>query len=123
MALLRKCLGSLLALAALAGARAADAAPAAARGEVLVGRHCAACHAVGRGGDSPEPAAPRFRELNRRYDPGALQEALAEGLLTGHPMMPEFRFEPDDVRSIILYLDSIQNRQSSSRARSARPGA
>jgi mono/diheme cytochrome c family protein len=82
------------------------------RGAELVEKHCGKCHAVGRQGQSPEPAAPAFRELHRRYDPEQLSEALAEGLLTGHPLMPEFRFEADDVRSIILYLKSIQTRQA-----------
>jgi hypothetical protein len=36
---------------------------------------------------------------------------LAEGLLTGHPMMPEFRFPPEDGKAIIRYLKSIQTRQ------------
>jgi len=90
------------------------ASPAAAepdRGEVLLRRHCGGCHAVGRAGESPKPPAPPLRELHKRYAPAALGEALAEGLLTGHPLMPEFRFEPDDVRAIIRYLDSIQTRQ------------
>lgn len=76
-------------------------------------RYCGGCHAVGQTGDSKEPAAPPFRELHRRYDPEVLGEALAEGILTGHPLMPEFRFEADDVRAIILYLKSIQTKQAS----------
>ena len=90
------------------------ACPAAAepdRGEVLLRRHCGGCHAVGRAGESRKPPAPPLRELHKRYAPAVLGEALAEGLLTGHPLMPEFRFEPDDVRAIIRYLDSIQTRQ------------
>jgi mono/diheme cytochrome c family protein len=97
-------------LAAMAVAGAAHAQDAA-RGAELVRRHCSGCHAVGSAGDSPNPAAPRFRELHRRYDPDLLAEALAEGLLTGHPAMPEFRFEPRDVQAIIRYLQSIQTRQ------------
>jgi mono/diheme cytochrome c family protein len=121
MALSRLALGAGLAAAILAAAAGpASAAPNAARGEELVRRHCGGCHAVGTTGDSHEPAAPRFRELNRRYPPSALQEALAEGLLTGHPLMPEFRFEPDDVTSIILYLDLIQTRQTSARGAAGR---
>ena len=81
-------------------------------GEVLVRRHCASCHAVGATGNSPEPAAPKFRELHQRYDPAVLAEALAEGILTGHPLMPEFRFEPRDVQEIILYLKSLQSKQT-----------
>lgn len=92
---------------AAAGANAAEPD----RGEALVTRHCGGCHAVGREGKSPEPAAPPFRELHRRYDPALLEEALGEGLLTGHPMMPEFRFGPDDVQAIVRYLKSIQTKQ------------
>jgi len=83
------------------------------RGEMLIRRHCGGCHAVGRTGASPEPAAPPLRELHQRYDPEVLSEALAEGLLTGHPLMPEFRFAPDDVEAIIDYLQSIQTRRAS----------
>lgn len=96
-----------LALACAGSAAAASAG----RGEALVSRHCGGCHAVGTSGKSHEPAAPPFRELHKRYDPEQLGEALGEGLLVGHPMMPEFRFEPDDVQSIIIYLKSIQTKQ------------
>ena len=81
------------------------------RGEQLTGKYCGGCHATGRSGDSREPAAPKFRELNLRYEPEQLGEALAEGVFVGHPMMPEFRFSPDDVASVILYLKTIQTRQ------------
>lgn len=93
---------------------AAAQEPSARRGGTLVQRHCGGCHAVGPAGVSTLPAAPPLRELNRRYEPESLAEALAEGLLTGHPAMPEFRFAAPDVRSIILYLNSIQDRQTSS---------
>jgi len=81
------------------------------RGHALVQRHCAGCHAVNRTGASPIFAAPPFRDLNARYRIDDLAEALAEGLLTGHPAMPEFRFPPEDVEAITLYLKSIQSRQ------------
>ncbi|WP_397417418.1 c-type cytochrome [Phenylobacterium sp.] len=95
----------------LAAATSAAAETAERRGQILVTRHCASCHAVGVSGASKEPAALPFREIGRRYDPEQLQEALAEGLLTGHPMMPEFRFPPEDGKAIIRYLKSIQTRQ------------
>jgi cytochrome c len=79
-----------------------------ARGEALVSRHCAMCHAVGRSGTSPHSAAPPLRFLGQRYPPEALEEALAEGLLSGHPDMPEFVFAPRDVGAIVRYLRSIQ---------------
>lgn len=81
------------------------------RGETLVRRQCGGCHAVERTGRSPLAAAPPLRDLHKRYEPEVLGEALAEGILTGHPAMPEFRFPPNDVRAVILYLESIQTRQ------------
>ncbi|HEY0568860.1 MAG TPA: cytochrome c [Xanthobacteraceae bacterium] len=81
-----------------------------ARGEELLTRHCASCHAVGRTGASPHDTAPVFRTLSQRYKIEALEEALAEGLSSGHPDMPEFSFETDDVAAIIAYLNAIQEK-------------
>jgi mono/diheme cytochrome c family protein len=80
------------------------------RGKALVAKYCARCHAVGRGGVSPHRGAPAFRMLARRYPIEELEEALGEGIVTGHPHMPEFRFGADDVGAIIAYLKSIQER-------------
>jgi hypothetical protein len=51
-----------------------------------------------------------FRTLAKRYPIESLEEALGEGLISGHPDMPEFKFEGDDVGAIIAYLKSIQDR-------------
>lgn len=82
-----------------------------ARGEVLAQRHCATCHSVGAAGQSPRPPAPAFRDLGERYPPEALEEAFAEGILVGHPEMPEFRFEPADIDAIVAYLHAVQARK------------
>ena len=78
------------------------------RGESLLSENCARCHAIGRTGESPRGDAPLFRTLSRKYEIEGLGEALAEGLSVGHPDMPEFVFEPDDVGAILDYLKSIQ---------------
>ncbi len=80
------------------------------RGEALLGRDCLPCHATGRTGESKHPQAPAFRTLSRRYPIESLEEALGEGIISGHPDMPEFRFESDDVGAIIAYLKSVQER-------------
>ena len=80
------------------------------RGEELLSRHCAMCHAIGRTGSSPQAQALPFRTLGRKYPVETLQEALGEGILAGHPAMPEFKFPPDDVAAIIAYLNAIQER-------------
>ena len=80
------------------------------RGQELLAANCARCHAIGRTGDGSHPAAPAFRTLSQRYPIEGLAEALAEGLSVGHPDMPEFVFEPDEIGAILDYLKSIQER-------------
>lgn len=99
-------------LVGLAAAIVLLAAPAVAQdvkqGETLLARDCGRCHAVGRAGDSPRKDAPMFRSLGKRYPIESLEEALGEGIMSGHPDMPEFKFEAGDVGAIIAYLKSIQ---------------
>jgi len=74
----------------------------------LLQADCARCHAVEAEGDSPNPKAPPFREVVKRYDPAQLEEALAEGIVTGHNDMPEFEFEPAQIAVIVAYLRSLK---------------
>ncbi|MHB2205300.1 c-type cytochrome [Methylobacterium sp. CM6257] len=78
------------------------------RGRIFVQTHCARCHAVGRTGESPLAEAPRFRDLHTRYPVTDLAEALAEGIRTGHPSMPEFQLDPGQVEDVIRYLSSLE---------------
>ncbi len=81
-----------------------------ARGGALLQKHCGSCHATGRNDTSADKDAPAFRTIGQRYPVDSLEEALAEGMLSGHPDMPEFSFEADEVGAIIAYLKSIQQR-------------
>ena len=103
---------TLITMAALAtcSASAQESAASLRRGQALLTRNCARCHATGTSGLSPHPAAPPFRTLSRKYPIDGLQEALAEGLSVGHPDMPEIAFEAEDVGAILAYLRSIQER-------------
>jgi len=87
------------------------------RGLMIAQLNCSRCHAVGRKGESPNPLSPPFRELGKRYDPDLLQEALAEGILTGHPEMPEFELTPAQIDDLIAYLKSIQPRDRAALSR------
>lgn len=78
------------------------------RGQTFVQTNCALCHAVGRYGESPLKEAPPFRTLEKRYPIENLAEALAEGIITGHPSMPEFQLDPAQINDVIAYLKSIQ---------------
>jgi mono/diheme cytochrome c family protein len=81
-----------------------------ARGEALVKANCARCHAVGRADASRHPNAPPFRTLSQRYPLRDLEEALAEGIVTGHPDMPEFMASPDQINAIIAYIASLKGK-------------
>ena len=69
---------------------------------------CARCHALGLEGKSPHPQAPPFREVVERYPVEDLEESLAEGIVSGHPDMPEFTFEPSEINAILAYLNSLK---------------
>jgi len=101
-------LAVLAVVGACASALAVDDKALERRGEALLSKNCASCHAIGRSGASPHPQAPAFRTLGQRYPVESLEEALAEGIISGHPDMPEFTFEAPDVGAIITYLESIQ---------------
>jgi len=95
-------LGALLAASAPAQADPVD------DGRELLALYCSDCHAIERTGDSPHAEAPPFRELHLRYDVEDLSEALVEGLVSGHPDMPEFEFDPMQAEAIIAYLKSLE---------------
>jgi cytochrome c len=95
-----------LTVVASASARAEGGDPT--LGHALAKEWCAKCHAIGFYGESPLPVAPPFRELHTRYDVEDLAESLAEGILVGHPTMPSFRFEPDQIDNLIAYLETLE---------------
>ena len=103
----------LIAALALAAASLFPAAAQAQSAEIARGRtfaqaNCAVCHAIGRIGDSPLRAAPPFRALHLRYPVENLAEALAEGIVTAHPGMPQFRLEVGEIGDLIAYLKSLE---------------
>jgi len=114
----------LLALAAPAVAqpRSQPDAASISRGYNLVRQNCSMCHAIGPTGDSPNPAAPHFRDLHDRYPIDDLGEALSEGIMVNHqPVMPQLHFSSDEIRDILAYLTSIQTHRTAD-AHPARPG-
>ena len=82
-----------------------------AKGKSLVTDNCSRCHAIGTEAASPHPEAPPFRTLSNKYPIDDLAESLAEGIVSGHPDMPIFVFNPHEVEAIIQYLESIQIKQ------------
>ncbi|SEI19566.1 Cytochrome c [Tardiphaga sp. OK245] len=78
------------------------------QGKRLAIVYCMKCHAIDKVSPSPLRIAPPFRTLHERYPIETLQEALAEGIVTGHPSMPEFRFDPDQINDFLTFLKSLE---------------
>lgn len=81
---------------------------AAQRGFTFAKANCAMCHAIGPVGDSPLPIAPQFRTLHESYPVETLEEAFAEGIVSGHPTMPQFRLDIAQITDLIAYLKSLE---------------
>jgi cytochrome c len=101
-----------LLLAAISGIAATVSASAdeqaVRRGKAIAAAKCSYCHSIERTGRSPRAIAPPFRTLHKKYPVETLEDALAEGMSTGHPRMPEFRLEPDQVGDFISFLKSLE---------------
>lgn len=78
------------------------------RGRMIAQNNCASCHAIGTEGRSKHPDAKPFRDLSENYPVRNLEEALAEGIVAGHPDMPVFQFDPNSINDLLDYLESIQ---------------
>jgi cytochrome c len=95
-----------IALLMMNGAMAAS--PEEQRGKTFALNNCARCHSVDRVTQSPLRIAPPFRTLHLRYPIESLGEALAEGIVTGHPTMPEFQLDPDQIHDLLSYLKTLE---------------
>ena len=82
--------------------------PAAQRGLTFVRVHCAQCHSIDQVSDSPLTIAPAFRTLHLKYPIENLRRPLSEGISAGHPTMPQFRLDPDQIADVIAYLKTLE---------------
>lgn len=78
-------------------------------GETLAQDLCVRCHAVGSSGESPVPDATPFRTFKSRWPLEHLEEALAEGIMVGHPehQMPVFQFDVEQIADLTAYLEEV----------------
>jgi mono/diheme cytochrome c family protein len=90
---------------------AAAMAPDVQRGLNFTKTYCAGCHAIGKVGDSPLHDAPPFRSLHEKYAIEDLAEPFAEGIMTGHPSMPQWRLDPGEIHDLLEYLKSVQDKE------------
>lgn len=79
------------------------------RGQAIAEQYCSGCHAIGRSDKSTHPDSLPFRKISMHYPVRNLEEALGEGILVGHPDMPPFQFEPQQIDDLLSYIESIQD--------------
>jgi cytochrome c len=103
----RRLLATAACLAALHGTALA-LSPSEQRGRFFARTNCARCHSIDKVTQSPLKIAPPFRVLHTRYPIESLAEALAEGISTGHPSMPEFQLEPDQINDLLSFMRTLQ---------------
>ena len=77
-------------------------------GKAFARANCSHCHSIDKFTPSSLAIAPPFRTLHLRYPVESLEEALGEGIVTGHPSMPEFRLDPGQVSDFIVFLKSLE---------------
>jgi cytochrome c len=87
---------------------AVAASPAEQRGKTFALNNCAKCHSIDKVTQSPLKIAPPFRTLHLRYPVETLAEAFAEGIYTGHPTMPAFELDPDQIHDLLAYLKTLE---------------
>ncbi len=103
-------IGSACALAIFSNGAQAQMSDEAKAGQEIAERICSRCHAIGREGQSPHKSAPPFRQIVAKGNVENLEEALGEGIVVGHPDMPQFQFKPRDVGALIAYLKSLSGK-------------
>ena len=97
-----------IAFSVVAAAASCKAAPNVLAGKAFAQANCSHCHSIDKVTRSPLAIAPPFRILHERYPVESLEEALGEGITTGHPSMPEFRLDPGQVGDFISFLKSLE---------------
>ena len=78
-------------------------------GKAFAQANCSHCHSIDKMTQSTLAIAPPFRTLHERYPVESLEESLAEGIMTGHPSMPEFRLDPGQIGDFISFLKTLEH--------------
>ena len=95
-----------IAIQTSAGALAAGTDPVV-LGRQLAELNCSTCHNIDKTGDSPFEAAPPFRTIPQKYDPRELEEAFVEGIVVGHPAMPEWEMTSEQASALSAFIASL----------------
>ena len=96
----------ILSFAALSGV-AAQATGDPQAGAAYAKQYCAKCHTIAGENKSPEPTAPRFKDVANTS--GMTATALRVWLQTSHPTMPNIILEPKELSNVVAYILSLKD--------------
>jgi tetratricopeptide (TPR) repeat protein len=68
---------------------------------------CSRCHALELKGDSPNPRAPPFRDIGKRYPLIALREPVNRSIAAPHDQMPHFTLQDADIDQLVAFINSL----------------
>jgi mono/diheme cytochrome c family protein len=101
------CVPLVLMLATASGGMAWGADTLVQSGRAIAEANCSRCHSIELTGESPFVEAPPFRDIARMYDTSGIEEALVEGIVVGHPAMPEFQMTGEEAAAISAFIASL----------------
>jgi mono/diheme cytochrome c family protein len=78
-------------------------------GAAYAKQYCSKCHAIGDTQISPEPKAPRFKDIANT--PGMIPAVLDVWLRRPHLYMPNIVVEADQIDNVIAYIMSLKKSQ------------
>lgn len=91
-----------------AGDLAAQASRLTKEGKMLAEKNCAWCHAIEMQGNSPNPDARPFRDLERRHPLLTLREPLERSIAAPHEAMPHFEMTETQIQSLVAFINSLK---------------
>ena len=77
------------------------------RGERIAGLECARCHAIDLKSDSPNPSAPPFRDIRRRYNGASLAREFTTIGQVGHYQMPPTQISRSEGEDLIAFIEDL----------------
>lgn len=88
----------------LAGSAAAAEPALVQKGYAVARSHCGQCHALEGPAPSPNPGAPGFADIGRRYDAGVLPARIRQVTREGHYAMPVRRLQAWQRNALAAYI-------------------
>ncbi len=76
-------------------------------GLALAEKNCSGCHAIGAAGVSTLKDATVFQNIFQKHQLYDLRRPVTQAILASHQKMPQFKVSPQDVDTIVAYINSI----------------